>query len=294
MTKITAHFENHKDVIEFETSSAKSEVLIAIAWINFKEYYSIFDTILSNGCKLEILCSDNRQNNSHLQEIIKLRDKGASIKLLKMPNTSNYMHHKFAVIDRKNIMNGSFNWSPNATRSFENLIVIENNAELAKKFRYEFSQLKLIGTETIRKLRNKVKCKSKKCFGELLNILVISERSDKYSQVYADLVQVCNECYDYKAIESCIQDNQIEILLNSYQSSMDDYEAEHIEDLITEHLNQNINNVNIIHAVGRVSSGLNYYDEDYANTNVLWKNKFVGNRIIDVFENEDFDVLYDN
>lgn len=294
MTKITAHFENHKNIIEFETSTAKSEVLIAVAWINFKEYYSIFDTILSNGCKLEILCSDNRQNNSHIKQIEKLREKGASIRLIKMPNTSNYMHHKFVVIDRKKIMNGSFNWSPNATRSFENLIVVEDNTELAKKFRYEFSQLKLIGTETIRKLRNKVKCKLKKCSGELLNILVISERSDKYSQVYSDLVQVCNECYEYKAIESCIQDNQIEVLLNSYQGSMDDYEAEYIEDLITEHLNQHINDVNIIHAIGRVSSGLDYYDEDYTNTNVLWKNKFVGNRIVDVFENEDFDVLYDN
>lgn len=294
MTKITAHFENHKNIIEFETSAAKNEVLIAVAWINFKEYYSIFDTILNNDCKLEILCSDNRQNKSHLKEIVELREKGALIRLLKMPNTSNYMHHKFTVIDRNKIMNGSFNWSPNATRSFENLIVIDDNIELAKQFRDEFSKLKLIGTETIRKLRNKTKCKSKQCSGELLNILVISERSDKYSQVYADIIQVCNECHDYMAIERCIADNQIEILLNSYQGSMDNFEAQQIEDLITEHLNQHINDTKTIHAIGRVTSGLDYYDDDYTNTNILWKNKFVGNRIIDVFENEDFDVLYDN
>lgn len=124
MTKITAHFENHKDIIELETSSAKSEVLIAVAWINFKEYKSIFEKVLKNDCDLKILCSDNWQNRTHLKEIIELREKGASIHLLEMPNASNYMHHKFAVIDRRNIVNGSFNWSPNATKSFENLIVI--------------------------------------------------------------------------------------------------------------------------------------------------------------------------
>ncbi|TGV03624.1 phospholipase D-like domain-containing protein [Flavivirga rizhaonensis] len=294
MTKITAHFENHKDVIEFETSTAKSEVLIAVAWINFKEYYSLFETILKNDCKLKILCSDNRQNKSHIKEIIELRKKGASIQLLEMPNTSNYMHHKFAIIDRKNIINGSFNWSPNATRSFENLIVINDNKTIAKEFRDEFKKLELIGKETIRSLRKKVKCTEKECSGEMLNILVLSEKSSKYFETNADIIKFCNECNEYSTIESCLSDTQFEMLLDSYQGSMDDFESEYLDDLISEHLNQHINNNILIHAIGKVTSGLDYYDDDFTNTNILWKNKFVGNRVLDVYENEDFDVLYSN
>jgi len=75
-----------------------------------------------------------------------------------MPSLRNHMHNKFVVIDNIHIINGSFNWSPNAEKSFENLMVIKNDKITAKKIRDEFNQLLNIETQTIKKLHKKNKC----------------------------------------------------------------------------------------------------------------------------------------
>jgi hypothetical protein len=65
---------------------------------------------------------------------------------------------------------------------------------------------------------------------------------------------------------------------------------EHISDLLLSYQN----NDNTIHAIGKVKTNLDGYDEEYVSTVILWKNKFVGDKLLDEFENEDFDVLYEN
>ena len=132
--ELKTYFENHKQIIQNELFEAKSNVYIAVAWIKFKEYFNIFDEILKKKIELNIICSDNRQNRAHKVFIQELMDKGAKIKLLEMPHYKNHMHHKFVVIDGKTIMNGSFNWSPNATRSFENIKVINDAPDEAEHF----------------------------------------------------------------------------------------------------------------------------------------------------------------
>lgn len=293
--EVTTYFENLKSIIVDNLLEAKSEVLIAVAWLNFKEYYNVFETLLDNNILLKIICSDNHQNRAHLLEIQNLCKKGAKIKLLTMPSTRNHMHHKFSIIDNKTIINGSFNWSPNATKSFENLLVIKDCPTEVIKFNQEFSKILNIEKHTIRNVQKRVKCNLEDdCDGELLNILVFSEKSSKYYETCGDIVKVCNSCYNFETIKSFIQNNQLYILINSLPNSSDDFEYEYMNKLIFEELNQYINNGSIIHAVGKVSSGLDYKDEDYLNTNIIWKNKFVGDRIPNIIEDQDFDVFYDN
>jgi hypothetical protein len=291
---VESYFENHKTVIESELSQAENLVLIAVAWINFKEYLDIFKKILSNSAKLKIVCSDNWQNRSHQSEIDELIDLGAEIRLLKMPRQTNHMHHKFAIIDNKTILNGSFNWSPNATSSFENIIVFKDFSDEVTKFISEFDKLFNIESKSIKDLQKKIRCTEKGCDGEMFNILVFSEKTTKYYEVYGDIIEICPSCEHHKTLKNCIPNNQIEFMLNAYQESSDDYETELIDRDINRLLDSYVKEKITIHAIGRVNSGLRYPDDDFTETNIIWKNKFVGNRLQDKFDDTTFGVVYDN
>lgn len=291
---VESHFENHKSVIEAELRQAKQSVLIAVAWINFKEYFDLFKEVLTNGAILKIVCSDNWQNRSHQSFIDALVKLGAEIKLLKMPRQTNHMHHKFSVIDNKTILNGSFNWSPNATSSFENIIVINDCPSEVTKFVSEFDKLLQIEARAIRVLQKTKKCPVKDCDGELFNVLVFSERTTQYFEVYGDIIEVCTVCDYHKTLENCIPNNQIELMLNAYQASSDDYETELIDRDINKLLNSYVKGPITIHAIGRVNSGLDRDDEEFVETIIIWKNKFVGNRLPNKFEGTTFGVVYDN
>ncbi len=172
---VESHFENHKSVIETELKQAKEIVLIAVAWINFKEYFEIFKEVIKNKAKLKIVCSDNWQNRSHQFFIDELSKLGAEIKLLKMPRQTNHMHHKFSIIDNKTILNGSFNWSPNATSSFENILVFKDFPNEVTKFINEFDKLLSIEAKNIRVLQKVKKCSERNCDGEIFNVLVFTK-----------------------------------------------------------------------------------------------------------------------
>lgn len=291
--KVTVHFENHKDVISDVLNKAEKEVKIAVAWINFKEYKEIFHSILDKKLALDIICTDNRQNRSHRNEIDNLESKGAKIRLLKMPRATNHMHHKFSIIDSKTILTGSFNWSPNAVKSFENLMVIEDAKDAVTEFINEYDSLKRIEPADIKTLQKRKKCKERNCNGELFNILVFSERITKYLETYGDLIEVCDSCENFKVLENCICDTQLHLMLNTYNECRDDFELEQIDRDINDFLNNYLKNNTLIHAIGRVTRELKYPDDEFISTNIIWKNKFVGNRVLDEYET-DFEVLYDN
>lgn len=294
---VESHFENHKSVIETELMQAQKSVWIAVAWINFQEYYDIFKKILSNSVELKIICTDNWQNRSHQTIVDDLENLGAKVTWLKMPISTNHMHHKFAIVDNKTILNGSFNWSPNATSSFENIIVIKDFLSEVTKFISEFQKLWKIDKDAIKKLQtNKkcLKCLEKKHKGELFTILVFSEKATKYSEVYGDIIEICNNCEYQKTLKECIPDGRIEHLLTAYVDAPDDYEIELIERSINSVLDSYTNNEITIHAIGRVNSGLRYDGEDFTETIVIWKNKFVGNRLPNKFDDTTFGVVYDN
>jgi len=282
-------FESHKQII-FQTLKRSTEsVKIAVAWISFKEYFEIFNSLLDRNIRLQIICTDNIQNRSHQKVIDDLIKNGANIKLLKMPRPTNHMHHKFCIIDDCLLINGSFNWSTNATRSFENLIVVENDTEAVTSFLNEFDRLNKINPETIKKLQKTKKCKNKNCDGKLFNILVFTERTNKYFESFGDIVEVCNSCLDFRLIEEGISDSQLYLLLEDYAKNNDICSKEEINRNIDAFLNNYINSEIIVHAIGRIDVVLSPQDIEYISTKIIWKSKFVGDKLQEEYET-DFDV----
>ena len=50
-------------------------------------------------------------------------------------------HHKFAVIDNKTVITGSFNWSPSAGHTNDETLLVINSPQLAKHLTREMDRL---------------------------------------------------------------------------------------------------------------------------------------------------------
>ena len=51
------------------------------------------------------------------------------------------LHHKFAVIDNKKVITGSFNWSPSAAHTNDETLLVIHSPKLAKHFTREMDRL---------------------------------------------------------------------------------------------------------------------------------------------------------
>ncbi|WP_241466979.1 phospholipase D-like domain-containing protein, partial [Prochlorococcus sp. MIT 0702] len=51
------------------------------------------------------------------------------------------LHHKFAVIDNKKVITGSFNWSPAAAHTNDETLLLIHSPQLAKHFTREMNRM---------------------------------------------------------------------------------------------------------------------------------------------------------
>ena len=58
-----------------------------------------------------------------------------------MDNTPNHMHHKFALIDQRVLVNGSFNWTRSATEYNQENILVTDEQGLVAAYLREFESL---------------------------------------------------------------------------------------------------------------------------------------------------------
>jgi cardiolipin hydrolase len=78
----------------------------------------------------------------------KLFDKGSDIQQLvraglevKVDNTRNHMHHKFAVIDHKYVLTGSYNWTRSAALYNHENVLVTAEAHVVEGYAREFDRL---------------------------------------------------------------------------------------------------------------------------------------------------------
>lgn len=70
-----------------------------------------------------------------------LKNAGVVTSEIRMSGRS-YMHHKFAVIDGRMVVTGSFNWTRNASfNNWENVVIIQSE-EVAKMYKAEWDRIK--------------------------------------------------------------------------------------------------------------------------------------------------------
>ncbi|MFT7641664.1 MAG: cardiolipin hydrolase [Pirellulaceae bacterium] len=89
------------------------------------------------GVKIRII-TDNDKANDRGSDIYNLGRAGIEVRV---DQTSNHMHHKFAIFDHKSLLTGSYNWTRSAASYNEENIIVSRERELVNEFSTEFNRL---------------------------------------------------------------------------------------------------------------------------------------------------------
>lgn len=135
---ITPHFEHIEHHLIAALSQARSTVQICVAWMTAGRYTYVLGKLADRGVKIEIAYDHDRKNIGIVDE-------------LTLPGIEHFqvaacggalMHHKFCIIDDAVLITGSYNWTANAHRHFENIVIVRNDFELVKQYKHEFEDIK--------------------------------------------------------------------------------------------------------------------------------------------------------
>lgn len=128
------YFKNIQGEIIELINNSKFEIIIAVAWITDEYILGKLLNKSKNGIRVSILFYDDRINNKILFK--GLYENGARIR-----HTSKLMHNKFCVIDRSIVINGSYNWTNNASKNHENIQVTIDSTKITQEYLNEFERI---------------------------------------------------------------------------------------------------------------------------------------------------------
>lgn len=117
--------------------SARETIDISIFTISDDRLASAIVSAHKRGIQIRLI-TDNDKALDQGSDIYSLIDQGIDIR---MDKTANHMHHKFAVIDKNILVNGSFNWTRSATEYNQENILVTNEQKLVAAYLAEFENL---------------------------------------------------------------------------------------------------------------------------------------------------------
>ena len=275
-------FDGFYEYISSALLAAEADVKIAVAWLNFNMYGRIFEILLQRRVHLEIIINDDMINAKNDSRIHDLRQRGAFIYKIKMPTLRKYMHEKFCIIDEEKVLNGSYNWSRNTNKNFENLMITEK-CLVVKKFIYEFETIKSLGAMYIKKLQKTSN----------FNIMVLDQDGD--DTAIGNIHSIGNgelgEIVDRIPFNICVLTN-LEGIFYKYDDAIEfaydaPWELEEINKRIDFEVQQylsairNTKTLYPIHAIGRIGYEIHHRHEDVRFVQVIWKERFCASAIQD-------------
>ncbi|QDZ23379.1 putative phospholipase [Chloropicon primus] len=122
-----------------EIRKARRTLVVCVFTITCTE---IADEIVAaakeRGVKVRVITDDVKMDDQG-SKAFDLKAKG--IRVRHDHNSLSHMHHKFAVVDNKTLLNGSFNWTRGAVLNNRENVVISHNPALVRAFCGEFNKL---------------------------------------------------------------------------------------------------------------------------------------------------------
>lgn len=136
---VAAFFKNIERTLFANLTKAKSEVLIAVAWMTNPRLFGLLNELNAKHVTVKLIVADDRINfttaGKHFQMLL---DNGIELRTTDAPYL---MHHKFCIIDNRLLITGSYNWTLTAElRNFENIIVSTDRL-LIESFSSEYRSL---------------------------------------------------------------------------------------------------------------------------------------------------------
>lgn len=128
-----------KQRIISEINNAKQLIYIAMAWFTDREIAMAIIEAKNRNLTIDIILSSNAQN-----ETVKLMLKGGGINVhaFETGDARGIMHHKFCLIDNNISINGSYNYSINASNNNIENIQVSDDIRIYSQFLTEFERLR--------------------------------------------------------------------------------------------------------------------------------------------------------
>jgi hypothetical protein len=234
-----AYFEDIGFHIVQELMKARESVKICVAWISWQKYAPIFDQLTDKGIIVEVIYNDDFLNKNNF------RPPSYKTSLYPVRGRRNaLMHNKFCIIDDSTILTGSFNWSYNARRHFENIVVIENDLKLVKKFITEYQDLKNYFSEFAQ--NNKILClydeNDRRCYSASYNLGVLGHESGKYDESVIEIWNVCLR-HEHVTFLGEYHENHLHTHLDLKSSADFDDDLEYDKNLMLSEIHQEFNQI---------------------------------------------------
>lgn len=126
-----------RDAIIREIKNAEEKIYIAMYVLSENEIIEELINAKKRKINVKILLDWEGVEGGYTREM-RMRNAGIEIRISKKRENAN-MHNKFAVIDGKVVITGSYNWTRNAEElNDENIVFIKDEKEVAKKFEEYF------------------------------------------------------------------------------------------------------------------------------------------------------------
>lgn len=104
---------------------SESSIQVAMAWFTDPEIFEAIEQALDRGVRVSLVIGENEDNDR--LPFNQLESKGATVVRI-AGRGRGVMHNKFAIIDDKYVLNGSYNWTLNAAKNnSENMHIIRDN-----------------------------------------------------------------------------------------------------------------------------------------------------------------------
>ncbi len=116
---------------------AKHTIYICVFTISDNNISAAILAAHRRGIEIKII-TDNDKAHDKGSDIYDLNRKNIKIKIDRGPS---HMHHKYAIIDNKELINGSFNWTRSASKYNQENIIVTNELSLIDSFGENFSRL---------------------------------------------------------------------------------------------------------------------------------------------------------
>lgn len=140
---VEAHFQAIPITIARHLAAASQSIQVAVAWFTDQQLLAILCKQAEAGLAVELMLANDPINHQYGPDYEALTRAGGQVYIVGNAGSGALMHNKFAVIDFKHTITGSYNWSYRAQQNHENITVTTDAPDLALQYYQEFSRLKI-------------------------------------------------------------------------------------------------------------------------------------------------------
>ncbi len=139
MNDIITNGTEIKQRIVSEINNSKKNVFLAMAFFTDRDIANAIILAKSRNVIIDLILSSNAQNETVKKMFI---ESNINVHAFETGDERGMMHHKFCLIDNKITINGSYNYSYNASNNNVENIHVSDDFEIYKQFLTEFERLK--------------------------------------------------------------------------------------------------------------------------------------------------------